>query len=137
MTFGIHSKAKNSNNMRLVVNCASRSCRTNARELWTFACDVLREYVRKQRFHRQTVSMNFKRRLFFDVNQTYGQWNAPISLRHGVVTGSNHLQARFLAKRTRFERAANRNIRRRLDALSSNGDQTYGCVDIIHDGSTL
>ena len=53
-----------------------------------------------------------------------------------VVTCGNHLQARFQTKRTRFERAANRKVRRRLDALSSTRDQTHGSVDITHDGPT-
>ena len=50
MTFGIHSKGRNNSNVRHVTNCGSRSYRTNARKLWRFACDVLRVYVRKQRF---------------------------------------------------------------------------------------
>ena len=54
-----------------------------------------------------------------------------------MVTVSNHLQARFLAKGMRFEQAANRKVRKRLDALSSNGVQNHGSVDITHDGSTF
>ena len=50
MTFGIHSKGRNNSNMRHVTNYALLSYRTNARKLWRFACDILRVYVRKQRF---------------------------------------------------------------------------------------
>ena len=71
MTFGIRSKGKNNSNVQHVANSTSRSCSTNARERWTFVCDVLRAYVRKQRFHRQAVSMTFERLLFFDLNQTW------------------------------------------------------------------
>ena len=64
MTFGIHSEAKNNSNLQHAANNASRTEQTRGkvgRLIATFCVRTL---------ERQTVSMNFERRLFFDVNQT-------------------------------------------------------------------